>query len=276
MKKNLSLLSSIVCTFLFITSCISPNEIKMTDNQGQDSLKDTSIYSPDMEKQNLEEGKASYLLTKIVFPAGRIRIESAETGIVEGSFKNSNDEWKPQLTYTENGDTGNIKIEPKSTVNNINFVDNDTSRWILGLNKNKYYEIDMEVGACQGDLNMEGLLIKNFTLGMGAGSVYVNLKNTSIPKIDISVGAGKAVVDLTGIWNNNLVAKIAGGVGEIEIHLPKNVGIKAEVNGLLGGVEAEGFTKKHNKYTNNAFGKTEFSLDIEIDGAIGEVRLIQD
>jgi hypothetical protein len=268
-----------VSSLLALQSCV-PGEIKInsSSNNSKDSISDDStkiITSSDLI-QNMELSKAGNIITKIVFPAGRLTINSAKTGLLKGEFKYTNMDWKPGFTYTEKGDTGNLKIEPEKSIENVNFNDNDTCRWFIGLNQDKKYDLSLEVGACKGDINLENFKIQKFDFSLGAGEVKVNLKNTSVPKLEFKVGAGKAILYLTGEWRNNLKAEIDGGVGEIEIHLPKKVKVKAEINGFLGTVDAAGFSKNKNIYTNECVGKSPYILDLVINGAIGQVKLVSE
>lgn len=277
MKNNLKLLALITIVAITSISCVhtSNDEINSNNKSKNSSISTvTSIVSADLETQSIESGKANYIIANIVFPAGKIQIKSGKTNLMNGSFKYTNKNWKPELTYNEINDTGKISISVIDSTENINFENSDTCRWFIDFNPDKKYDFDIKIGAGKGDLNLEDFKIQNFNLELGAGKVNVNLKNTSVPKLNLAVGAGKAIIDLTGIWNNNLKAEIAGGVGEIEIHLPKDIGVKAEVNGLLGKVEAEGFTKKQSIYSNSNIGKTKYTLDLKIDGAIGKVKLV--
>ncbi len=277
MKKWLKLLSVIAITATIAQSCVhNPNVEVSTNNENKnDSVSiDTSTVSVNMETQSIESSKSNYIIANIIFPAGKIQLMPGKTNLINGKFKFTNKDWKPVLTYSESNDTGKISICSLNSKENINFENSDTCHWFIDFNPEKKYDFEIIIGAGKGDLNLEGFKIQNFNLELGAGKVNLNLKNTSVPNLNITVGAGKAIVYLTGIWNNNLKAKIAGGVDEIEVHLPKEIGVKAEVNGLLGNIVAEGFSKKHNFYTNNYLGKTKYTLDLEIDGAIGKVKLI--
>jgi hypothetical protein len=109
-------------------------------------------------------------------------------------------------------------------------------------------------------------------LKAGAGDFTVNLANTSVPKLDIEAGVGEIKLDLSGKWSNNLEAKINGGIGEITLKLPRKTGVRVKVNGL-GSIENAGFTKQDGYYVNEAYKKTEATLNIEINGGLGSVNL---
>ena len=275
MKTRINSLIAIALTAIISQSCVhsTPEASTNTNIEKTDSLSnDSSFFSVNMEKKSIENGKANFIIAKIEFPAGKIMVNPGNSNILNSRFICTNKEWEPEISYIETVDTGKITIKPKKDIDNINFKKSDTCHWYVDFNPEKKYDFDIQMGAGKGDLNLEGLMIQNFNLELGAGKANINLKNTSVHNVDISVGAGKATLFLTGTWNNNLKAKIAGGVGEIEVHLPKEVGVIAEVNGLLGDVEAEGFSKVVNTFSNK--GKTKYTLNLEIDGAIGKVKLI--
>lgn len=275
MKANYLLFITVFIIFLLSSCTQTTPDVRLNKVVKNESLpKDTAIFSANMEELSIENSISDKITAKIVFPAGRIRILKGDSNLVNCNFKCTNNEWKPEISFKENSLSGEITIEPKKNRENIDLNSSDTCRWILDFNPKKKYDIHMQMGAGKGDLNLEGLNIQSLKLELGAGEGNVNLKNTSVPNIELAVGAGKAIVNLTGNWNNNLIAKIAGGVGEIEVHLPKDVGVIAEINGLLGDVEATGFTKDDNTYKNNCLGKTKYNLNLEIDGAIGKVKLV--
>lgn len=275
MKTNAVLITLTSIFVIALVSCKPSSEVKVSfdkDIKNDSLLVDTA--SPDMQNQTISIGEASFVKARISFPAGKIKVNSGNSELMVGNFKYTKNEWKPEISYTEEGENGNLIIEPKNSINNVSFNDNDTCKWYIDLSPEKEYDMEVMIGAGKGDIDLENFLLKNFKFEMGAGQVNLNLKNTSVPKLEIAVGAGKAIVDLTGDWKNDLTAKMAGGVGEIEVHLPKEVGVIAEVNGLLGGVDADDFTKKGRKYINSSYGKTEYTLNLQIDGAIGKVKLI--
>ena len=279
MKTNLLISLFLIVTIYLFQGCV-PGEIKInsSSNNSKDSISDDStkiITSSDLI-QNMELSKASNIITKIVFPAGRLTVNSAKTGLMKGEFKYTNIDWKPGFIYIEKNDTGHLNIAPEKNIENVNFNDNDTCRWFIGLNPEKKYDISMEIGACKGDINLENFLLQSLDLSLGAGDINVNLKNTSVPILELKVGAGKAIVYLTGEWKNNLKAEIDGGVGEVEIHVPKKVRVKAEINGFLGSVNAAGFSKNKNIYTNKCVGISPYILELVINGAIGQVKLISE
>jgi hypothetical protein len=87
------------------------------------------------------------------------------------------------------------------------------------------------------------------------------------------MGAGKTTVDLTGDYAQNFDASIQGGVGEATVLLPSEVGVKAKAQGGLGKINAEGLEKVGDSYVNDAYGESDVTLDVDVRGGVGQIKL---
>ena len=60
-------------------------------------------------------------------------------------------------------------------------------------------------------------------------------------------------------------------------YLPGNgVGIEAQAEGGIGGIHTTGLEKRDGRYVNDALGHAKTTLRLDIEGGIGEIRLIAD
>lgn len=55
--------------------------------------------------------------------------------------------------------------------------------------------------------------------------------------------------------------------------LPKDVGVKVKAVGGLGEINTSGLTKDGDFYVNDAFGKSDVTLFIDVKGGVGEINL---
>ena len=81
-------------------------------------------------------------------------------------------------------------------------------------------------------------------------------------------------LDLTGRYNQDVDISIDGGIRSARIFLPESLGIRVRVAGGLGSVTASGMNKRKKVYTNDSYGKTEFTILINIKAGIGSIDLI--
>ena len=87
------------------------------------------------------------------------------------------------------------------------------------------------------------------------------------------MGAGQTTVDLTGDYGQDFDASIEGGVGEATVLVPSEVGVRARAEGGLGEINAKGFRREGDAYVNDAYGDSEVTLDVDVQGGVGELNL---
>jgi predicted membrane protein len=88
------------------------------------------------------------------------------------------------------------------------------------------------------------------------------------------MGAGQVQLDLTGTPTHDYEVKINGGVGQANVHLPQNVGIWASAHGGIGSIKVEGLQKDGDHWQNDLYDKSKVNVRVEVNGGIGEIRLI--
>ena len=196
-------------------------------------------------------GKQKYVDVEIKMGAGQIRLGSGSSDLMNADFTYNVDAWKPEVRYDAEGDRGTLTIEQPSGTRH--YRGRTRCDWDIWLNNHVPMAMNVNLGAGKANLNLAGLNISRFNL---------------------NVGAGEADIDLDRAWEHDLAASIHGGVGKLTLHLPSDVGVRATIHGGLGTIHANGFTKKGEAYTNDAYGKSRVNLNINIEGGIGDVNLM--
>ncbi len=258
MKKYLLLLA---VPFL-ISACTSNFKEKMEEDD--DNLQ---TFSQVIKKDNIKS-----LRTEISMAAGYLKLEKGSTDLADANIKYTREKWKPEITYSSSGETGKIIIA-QSEKTEFNFSNDDKNNWTIKLNPEIYQDIKLALGAGVSEINLSDFTLSGVSIEAGVGEHNINLSNTSVPYLDIDAGVGEVTVDLTGIWKNDLDATINGGIGELNMILPKNTGIILKINGGLGSVNAPSFTKIGRTYTNENYGSSNFTLEFEINAGMGSINI---
>ncbi|MEJ2303106.1 MAG: hypothetical protein P8Y14_16390 [Anaerolineales bacterium] len=60
-------------------------------------------------------------------------------------------------------------------------------------------------------------------------------------------------------------------MGDLHLTLPREVGVRIEVDPGIGVVDASGLTRDGNTYTNDAYGVSDATLRIHINGGVGNI-----
>ncbi len=205
------------------------------------------------ETQAVELQGAKSVSASLEMPSGTLAISSSDQSggsrLLDADFRYGRVAGKPHVDYTVSGDHGDLKIAQGDSNVHLGTADND---WNLRFGGGVPLDLKIEMGAGQGDLQLNGL----------------NLTN-----LDLEMGAGELNLDLTGERKGNLSAKVEGGAGTATIRLPKDVGVRVNASGGVGSIDAPGLKRDGDNYTNDVYGKTATSIDMTVEGGVGQIHL---
>jgi hypothetical protein len=201
--------------------------------------------------ERVELGGAETVDVLIDMGVGALLIGGGAEDLLEADFTYSQETWKPEVSYQVSGTQGRLSIRQPSAVGVV-AVPNVQYEWDLRLNS----EVPMDA---------------RIHLGVGGGSL--DLGDLNLESLELDLGVGGAEVDLTGSWEADLAASIHSGVGGVKLVLPRDVGVRVEAEAGLGAVEALGFNREGDIYTNDAYGRTETTLHIKADVGVGGLEL---
>lgn len=199
----------------------------------------------------VELGGAESAQVRIKMSAGGLDVLSGAEDLLEAEFIYNYESWKPEVDYTVSDGEGLLTItHPPQT---IAFPGVDYE-WRLRFNNEVPMEMEIEMGVGGGELMLNGL---------------------NLSRLSIDLGVGGLEVDLTGDWEADLEASIDASIGGVELVLPRNVGARVEADSSLGSVNADGFNRHGDVYTNEAYGQTDATLEIRVEVGVGGVELSQ-
>ncbi len=204
------------------------------------------------ENELVELKGAKAVRMTVHMPAGELHIEGGATRLLEGDFYQGPSWAAPSVEYEVENGVGTLSINQQSA---NQLMTNSDNTWKLKLSNEVPLELEVDVGAGRGDLN---------------------LAKVDLTRLELNIGAGQAHVDLTGERGKDLQADIQGGVGEAVVRLPKNIGVVATVHGGLGSVDVHGLKEEDGQYVNAAYGKAPNTIHLTVEGGIGHIRLEQE
>jgi N-terminal domain of toast_rack, DUF2154/Domain of unknown function (DUF5668) len=212
---------------------------------------DRSDYSSHTE-QVLELQGATAVRAELKMGAGQLNVSGGSGHLLNSRFMFDRKWDSPRVDYQVVDGKGHLEISQEQ--GGIHFGPSDNT-WDLNFNNDVPLELEVEMGAGQGNLRLRDMNVKDLRLHMGAGQVEL---------------------DLTGERKSDLNVEIKGGVGQATIRLPHDVGVSAHAAGGLGTINARGMQKDGNEYHNDVYGKTEHRIRLDVEGGIGEIDLIEE
>ena len=182
--------------------------------------------------------------------AGELNIDAGKNELVEAQFTYNVPEWQPTIDYIVSGSQGELWIEQPS-VSNIR-IGSYRYAWDLRFTPDIPLELNIR---------------------LGAGESRVDLSQLTVTSLEMKTGVGFVEVDLTGDRQQDMNVSLRGGVGEVKILLPDEVGVRVQARGGLGEIDAQGLIRDGNNYVNDAYGESEHTITLDVEGGIGAINL---
>jgi hypothetical protein len=130
-------------------------------------------------------------------------------------------------------------------------------------------DLDIDMGAARGELDLRGLTIERLALSTGASETrvrfdssgarpprrievdagaarveLVDLASVGPATIELQVGVGGMDVDLGRNWWSDVDLKVEAALGTMTVNLPRDVGVRLELDRTLAGFEHDGLTRQ--------------------------------
>jgi hypothetical protein len=205
-------------------------------------------YHHDVQK--IERQGAQSVRADIEMSAGDLRMAGGAAGALDADFRYTEASGIPRLTYNVSGSAGDLRIRQSGDTVKLGNTENT---WDLKFASDLPLDLRLKMGAGQGDLRFRGVPITRLSLEMGAGEMNL---------------------DLTGERKTDFTGEIRGGVGQLNIRLPKdNVGVIVHAQGGIGSIETHGLRHEGSAYVNDAYGKAPVNIRLDVQGGIGEINL---
>lgn len=209
-----------------------------------------------MEEITVEvaKDKAEKLEIELNMGAGELIVSEGTGEWLEGEVAYNNDKLEPKVTYDLNGDEGHLVFEQKQkSLSSIKLGD-IKNEWDIKLSKD--VPIDLAVNA-------------------GASNTNLSLQGVQLTSLDVNAGVGDMTVDLTGDWNESFNVDLKMGVGQTEVLLPKDVGVKIVSKKGIGSAEFKGFISQGDGvYVNDAYEDSDKVITVNTELGVGEVEFI--
>ncbi len=201
------------------------------------------------ESRTVQLGDAKTVRAEIKMGAGELTLGGGAHDLFEGEFSYNVPAWKPEVDYSVSGSHGLLTVRQPEHSGSIG---NSKYKWDLHFNNQVPLELSIE---------------------LGAGKSTLELATLALSRLDVRMGVGETMVDLAGNWKNDLQTTIHGGVGEATVKLPRDVGVRVRARGGIGEIRAGDLKKNGDIYTNDAYGESPVTLNVEVEGGIGQINL---
>jgi len=184
-------------------------------------------------------------------------------------------------------------------------IDTEENKWNLILSTKYPMSLDMDIGACEAEMDLGGLQLENLKFDIGAASSIIEFSKPNpvrLEKMRIEAGAssldmiefgnanfkyftfeggvGSFDLDLRGKYTGYSKVSIEVGVGSMDLTLPEGIPVRVETDGA-GWLSSIDFHRTDldemddDLYESEGYEDADIKLFVEIDVGLGSVDIYQ-
>jgi hypothetical protein len=203
------------------------------------------------ENSIVELGEATEVEVVINMGVGDCSVRSGSDELLTAEFNYNVEEWKPSVDYSVENGRGLLTItQPdagdKSTPSNAR------NEWILEFSDDVALDISLDMGVGEAKLDLGDLRVTALNVDNGVGEIFVSLVGTGV---------------------GDLKASIDGGVGEINLIVPTEVGVRVDAETGIGELRTHGLTKRGGYLVNDAYEDSRHRIEINVDAGVGSITV---
>ncbi|TVR66540.1 MAG: hypothetical protein EA422_01770 [Gemmatimonadales bacterium] len=156
----------------------------------------------------------------------------------------------------------------------------------------------LELGAVQGELELGGIPLRHLEFTTGASDTQLQISRPNPVEMDravftvgaasfqarglghlhareikVDAGVGDVRLELDGLRRDRTRLDLSLGLGNLEIAVPEEVGIRLVRNGFLVSMDAPGLVRSGNVWESPRWEEAQRSVEIHLDAALGSVSV---
>jgi hypothetical protein len=214
------------------------------------SVSDTNAGPTQTANWDVDRSTAETVRADVQMTAGKLHVQGGGTKLLTGSFRYSDSVGRPVTRSESTGSQQRIAIESPNSQTSLGRSENE---WNLQFGSDT--PIDMNVS-------------------LKAGEADLDLSHVPLQKLEVRMAAGQLQLNLAGTYPKDLPVQVSGGAGETKIRLPRQMGVVVDATVGIGGINANGFSKRDGKYYNDAYAEGKPAIRVHAQGGVGEITLI--
>jgi hypothetical protein len=168
----------------------------------------------------------------------------------------------------------------------------------LSLSRSVPIDLSLDLGATKGALDLGGLSLLSLRLDSGASDMQVdfstpnklrmrsfdvdvgaasfearNLANANAPAIHVHGGVGSVDLGLGGTWTQDINLRVDLTLGKLTLHVPREVGVRVEVEKVLASFDDQGLQKRGDAYYSENWDRAKYHLQLHAQTTIGGIEI---
>jgi hypothetical protein len=240
------------------------------------------------------------LAARLEFAAGRLRLAPGRVSeLYRMALLYDTDRFAPLSRYDAPGSTVALGVEaiggPGLRVVSRHQLQQDAA---VELSPETDLSLAVSLGAVEADLDLGGLRLAQLRLEAGASRSIVRfsqpnaircraadisagaaevsilkLGNSRCDRVRVEGGVGRMTLDFGGAWTGSQQAELSLAVTELQLRLPRKVGVRISMDRFLASFDPNGLVRRGDEWVTPGYDQAERHLDLALTTTVGRVRI---
>ena len=162
-------------------------------------------------------------------------------------------------------------------------------------------DLSLELGAVEADLDLSGLRVDQLHVESGAsearlrfgtpntdrmraldlrvgaaGLRALGLGNANAGEVRVQAGVGDVDLDFGGAWQQDMALSVQVALGDVKLHVPRDVGVRLEVQRLFASLDVGDLVKRGDAYYSENWDHATRRLRVTSKTTFGKLRVDRD
>jgi len=236
---------------------------------------------------------------RVRYGAGRIDIGATNSPVLYAmTLRYDESTSTPLHSYDSTARLLTVGVEGQSDRFSRNLGEKSKGEMRLSLSRSVPVELSLALGATKATLDLGGLDITALELESGASETVVdfstpnqgrmrtlavdvgaasfearNLANANVAKVRVHGGVGGVELDFGGQWQQDMDVNVDLALGKLTLHVPRDVGVRVEVEKFLASFDEQGLVKRGDAYYSDNWDRAKYHLRLRAQTTFGGIEL---
>ncbi|HEY2374475.1 MAG TPA: LiaF domain-containing protein [Gemmatimonadaceae bacterium] len=236
---------------------------------------------------------------RVQYGAGRIDVGATNAPVLYSmSLRYDEATTTPIHLYDAAAHTLTLGVDGESGHFGRNMGDKSKGEMRLSLSRAVPIDLGLELGATKASLDLGGLSLTGLRLDSGASETVLdfstpnlsrmrsieidvgaasfearNLGNANASRVHVEGGVGSVELDFGGQWTQDMSVDADLALGKLTLHVPRDVGVRVEVQKFLASFDQQGLVKRGDAYYSDNWDQAKYRLRLRAQTTFGGIEL---
>jgi hypothetical protein len=171
---------------------------------------------------------------------------------------------------TVNATGDRLSVESASQRHSFNFS-HSADAWLVSLPTTHRLDLDAEVSAGKGRLDLAGAQLGNVDLAVNAGEARIDLTGATVGRVSLDVNAGAGWLQLPA--TGDLSGDLAVNAGKLSVCAPDGLGLRVRGDASLGSIDHRGLIRNGGAWESPGYAFAQNHADLVVSANLGAIDI---